>query len=260
MGERRQLGLVVGAGLAIGLVTLILITAVGPSFAGSLTVSSYEAALHDNGTLSEQYTYNVASSGQYRMLFRAWEVPLSLNSTQPYIRVVSMTPAPGTIGYVKDDAGTVTVYGPLATVSSRYQIAALAENNEVGIYNSSYFNAGEYTSQFTYVIYPPLERDATTTHLNLKLAGETHIAYSSVKITIPATGIDQVYVYPPSLHTEKVGDSYVITGSLAANEILAVEMLGTSEGFSRFPGFRTPVDDISCLLYTSPSPRDGLLS
>ena len=65
MGERRQLGLVVGAGLAIGLVTLILITAVGPFFAGSLTVSSYEAALHDNGTLSEQYTYNVASSGQY---------------------------------------------------------------------------------------------------------------------------------------------------------------------------------------------------
>ena len=93
-------------------------------------------------------------------------------------------------------------------------------------------------------INPPLEYDTTTTHLNLKLAGETHIPYRNVKITIPAKGIDQVYAYPPSMQTEKTGDSYVITGSLAANEILAVEMLGPSEGFSQFPGFRTAVDDV----------------
>lgn len=95
MGETRQLGLVVGAGLAIGLITLVLITAIGPLFAGSLTVSSYEAVLSGNGTLSEQYTYNVGSSGEYRMLFRIWEVPLTLNtSAQPYVQLVSMTPAP----------------------------------------------------------------------------------------------------------------------------------------------------------------------
>ena len=84
----------------------------------------------------------------------------------------------------------------------------------------------------------------TTTHLNLKLAGESHIPYREVKITIPARGIDQVYVYPPLMKTEKAGDTWVITGSLAANEILAVEMLGPSEGFSRFPGFRNSVDDV----------------
>ena len=49
---------------------------------------------------------------------------------------------------------------------------------------------------------------------------------------------------PPLMKTEKAGDSYVITGSLAANEILAVEMLGSSEGFSQFPGFRNAVDDV----------------
>ncbi len=56
MEERRQLALVVGAGLAIGLVTLLLVAAVGPLFTESLTVSSYEATLSANGTLSEKYT------------------------------------------------------------------------------------------------------------------------------------------------------------------------------------------------------------
>ena len=100
--------------------------------------------------------------------------------------------------------------------ASRSRIEDLAEYDEVGIYNPSYYNAGKYTSQYTYVINPPLEYDATTTHLNLKFAGETHIPYHNVKITIPARKIDQVYAYPPSLHTQKTGDSYVITGSLAA--------------------------------------------
>ena len=96
MGETRQLAWVVGAGLAIGLVALLLISVIAPLFDGDLTVSSYDAILYEDGTLSEQYTYNVGSSGEYRMLYRIWEVPLTLNtSTEPYIRLVSMTPAPG---------------------------------------------------------------------------------------------------------------------------------------------------------------------
>jgi uncharacterized membrane protein len=136
------------------------------------------------------------------------------------------------------------VYGTSATESSRSTIAGLAEYNEVGIFNPAYYDSGLYTAEYTYVINPPLEYDSTTTHLNLKLAGESHIPYRQVKVTIPARGIDQVYVYPPLMKTEKAGDNYVITGSLAANEILAVEMLGPSDGFSQFPGFRNAVDDV----------------
>ena len=136
-----------GAGLAIGLTTLLLVTAISPLFAGSLTASSYEAVLYGNGTLSEQYTYNVERGGEYRGLYRIWEAPLTLNtSTQPYIQLVSITPAPGTIGYVKDSSGAVAVYGPSATESSRYRIVNLAENNSVGIYNPSYYNAGKHSS------------------------------------------------------------------------------------------------------------------
>ena len=104
-----------GAGLALGLLALLIITFVFPLFDGDLTVSSYDAVLNEDGTLSEHYTYDVGSSGEYRMLYRIWESPLTLNtSTEPYIRLVSMTPAPGTIGYVKEDNGDVTVYGPSA--------------------------------------------------------------------------------------------------------------------------------------------------
>jgi len=236
---------VVGAGLAFGLLALLIITSVSPLFDGDLTVSSYEAVLNKDGTLKEHYTYDVTSSGQYRMLYRIWESPLTLHtSTEPSIRFVSMTPEPGTIGYVRAGNGDVTVYGPSASEVSRNAIEDLAYYNEVGIYNPSYYNAGHYTAEYTYNFNPPLEYDSTTTHLNLKLAGEEHIPYRQIKVTVPARAIDQVYAYPPFLKTEKTGDSYVITGSLAANEILAVEMLGSSEGFSQFPGVRSAVNDV----------------
>ena len=198
MSEIRQLGWVVGAGLVLGLLALFLISFVGPLFDGDLTVSSYEAVLSPDGSLREQYTYDVNAGGQYRMLYRIWEVPVTLNtSSEPYVRLVSMTPAPGTIGYVKDDTGDVTVYGSPDAGSYRGTIENLAEYDEVGIFNPAYYTSGSYTAEYTYVLNPPLEYDSTTTHLNLKLAGALHIPYRQVKITIPASGIDQVYVYPP---------------------------------------------------------------
>ena len=178
MSEIRQLGWVVGAGLVIGLVALSLISFVGPLFDGDLTVSSYEAVLSMDGTLTEQYMYNVNAGGQYRMLFRTWEVPVTLNtSSEPYVRLVSMTPAPGTFGYVKDDTGDVTVYGSPDAGSYRGTIENLAQYDEVGIFNPGYYSSGSYTAGYTYIINPPLEYDSSATHLNLKLAGTSHIPY-----------------------------------------------------------------------------------
>ena len=128
------------------------------------------------------------------------------------------------------------MYGASATESSRSTIEDLAYYDEVGIFNPDYYNSGQYSAEYTYVVNPPLEYDSTTTHLNLKLAGESHIPYRDVKVTLPARGIDQVYVYPPLMKTEKTGDTYVITGSLAANEILAVEMLGSVRWIQPVPG------------------------
>ena len=70
MSETRQLGLVVGAGLALGIIALILVSILPPLFEGDLSVTSYEAVLSNDGALSEQYLYHVGSSGEYRYCSR----------------------------------------------------------------------------------------------------------------------------------------------------------------------------------------------
>ena len=197
--------------------------------------SSYEATLYENGTLQEQYIYQVQYSGKYRMLYRSWEAPLIFaGSTEPYIQFVSIDPPAGSIGYAKDAASAVSITGS-SDPSVKDEIGRLADTSEVGIFNPAYYAAGTYTVQATYVVHPPIEDDGTTAHLNFKFAGSDHIPYNDIRITVPADGVNQIYVYPPTLHTEKTGNTYTITGSAAGNENIAVEMLAGEGGFAQIP-------------------------
>ncbi|MDD5024428.1 MAG: DUF2207 domain-containing protein, partial [Methanoregula sp.] len=246
MGETRQLAGLVIASLVIGLIGLFLVTAVPPLLEGNLVVDSYTATLSGNGTLHESYTYDVRTSGEYRMLYRSWEAPLVFDTgTRSCIQFLSVDPPPGTTGYAKDNSHTTVISGAPEGTSYKSQIAALAEANEVGIYNPSYFSAGKYTVGYTYIVHPPVEYDGVNDHLNLKLAGQSHPAYRHVTITIPAANVEQVYVYPPSLHSEKTGTVYTITGSVGENEIAAVEILATPGGLSGIPGLRSEVSDLA---------------
>ena len=225
---------------------LFLSSLVPPLFEGDLVVSSYQATLYQNGTLHEQYTYNVANSGEYRMLYRSWEAPLvfdSVNSSS--IQLVSIDAPAGTVGYAKDDQGNIFASDPTSSGSLKSQIGSLADTDEIGIFNPDYFAAGTYTVGYTYVVHPPVEYDSLNDHLNLMLAGDNHILYNSVEITVPADNVVQVYVYPPMLNSEKTGDTYVLTGSAAANENVAVEILTTSGGLGQIPGFRDELTGLS---------------
>ena len=208
-------------------------------------MSSYQATLYQNGTLHEQYTYNVANSGEYRMLYRSWEAPLeftSVNSSS--IQLVSIDAPAGTSGMQR----TIReMYSSRVRVirSLKSQVGSLANTDEIGIFDPSYFAAGTYTVGYTYVVHPPVEYDALNDHLNLMLAGESHIPYHSVEITVPADNVVQIYAYPPMLDTEKTGDTYVITGSAAANENVAVEILTTSGGLGQVPGIRDEVPGLA---------------
>ena len=153
-------------------------------------------------------------------------------------------PPDGTVAYAKNDSGGVIVYGDSTRGVSKSAISQLSFSNEVGIFNPDYFNAGPYTVGYTYVLHPPIEYDSASTHLNLKLAGTNHIAYRSMKITIPADNVQQVFVYPPTMSVVKSGDSYLIMGSAAENENVAVEILAGSQGFGQLPGYRTEVADL----------------
>jgi uncharacterized membrane protein len=180
------------------------------------------------------------------MLYRTWEVPLVFDNSpqQPSVHFVSTVPSDSTIGYAKNDQGAVQLTDSVGASESKSLIGNLAQTDEVGIFDPGYFSAGKYPVDYTYIIHPPVEYDTVATHHNLKLAGETHIQYLTIRITIPANNIEQVYAYPPSLTTQKSGTRYIITGSAAANEIVAVEMVGNAQGFSQIKGFRTEGKDI----------------
>ncbi len=246
MSEKRQLGLLVIGGLVLGILGLLVVTVIPPLFAGDLAVDSFEATLAEDGSLQEHYTYDVLSSGQYRMLYRVWEAPLIFdnNPTQPSIEFISMIPPDDTIGYAKDNSGMVRLTGGVGANVSKPKIENLALSNEVGVFNPDYYSAGKYSVDDAYVLHPPIEYDTVSTHLNLKLAGESHIPYRSIRIIVPAKNIEQVYVYPPSLTTQNSETRYIITGSAAANEVIAVEMVGNAQAFSEIKGFRTQTPDI----------------
>ncbi|MDP3563578.1 MAG: DUF2207 domain-containing protein, partial [Methanoregula sp.] len=246
MSEKSQLTALVIGGLILGIIGLLLVTALPPLFQGDLAVDSYDATLAEDGTLQEHYTYDVWSSGQYRMLYRVWEAPLIFDGSpaKSSVQFVSMVPPEGTIGYAKDESGTTRLTGSAGANESLSRIEDLALSNEVGVFNPNYYSAGKYSADYTYMLHPPIEYDAVATHLNLKLAGEDHIPYRAIRITVPAKNIEQVYAYPPSLTVQKSEDRYIITGSAAANEIIAVEMVGNTQGFSQINGFRTEGRDI----------------
>jgi uncharacterized membrane protein len=141
VSETKQLTVLVIAGLILGVIGIILVSIVPPLFEGNLVGDSYEAVLFENGTLTERYTYDVRTSGEYRMLFRFWETPLTFNSgSGPSVQFVSAIPPPGIIGYAKDGKGDVTLIGIPYDNSIHATVSNLAETNEVGIFKPGYFS------------------------------------------------------------------------------------------------------------------------
>jgi uncharacterized membrane protein len=246
VSEIKQLVSLVIATLVLGIVGLVLVTLIPPLFEGDLVVDSYNAVLYENGTLTEQYTYDVKTSGEYRMLYRSWEAPLTLGTSSiPSVQFISAIPPSGTIGYAKDEEGNVVAIGVSEGSPLKATIRNLAETNEVGIFRPEYYNQGKYTVGYTFLIHPPVEYDTTSSHLNLKFAGASHIPYRNVKITIPSGKVEKIYAYPPSLKTEKMGEAIVISGSIAENENLAVEILSNADGFNQIQGYRNKVGNVS---------------
>jgi len=74
---------------------------------GDVAVAEYEATFYLNGTLLERYAYRVDASGKYRMLYRAWDVSLTLEDVSfPSVQVRAVPPmSQGTYVYVKDYNG-----------------------------------------------------------------------------------------------------------------------------------------------------------
>ena len=185
MSELKQIVSLVIISLLVAAGLIFLAGALPGWIEGDLVVSHYDAVLYENGTLAEHYDYDVKNSGQYRMLYRFWEAPLVTTPLgKPSIEFVSLTNPPGTTGYVKDAGSSVTIVGSGGDQDQKGKIKQLAELNEMGAFQPSYFNAGTYTLETVVVVHPPLEYDGLDAHLNLKLV-DRHIPYRDIRIAIP---------------------------------------------------------------------------
>ncbi len=103
MTERQQILILVAITLLVGVLAVAGATALPGLFQGNLDVQHYDAVFFENGTLVERYTYDVHAAGEYRMLFRYWDAPLTFAAIdRPHIEFLGMTAPPGTVGYVKD--------------------------------------------------------------------------------------------------------------------------------------------------------------
>ena len=77
MGETRELLILVVLAFVLGAAAILISAGIPALIEGDLVISRYEATLQDDGTFQETYTYEVKSGGEYRMLYRYWEDPLS---------------------------------------------------------------------------------------------------------------------------------------------------------------------------------------
>lgn len=242
--EKKDLVLLLVISAAIGAGTIGIALIVPPLFEGDLAVAEYRATLHENGTFVEAYTYEVKESGKYRMLYRFWQDPLSIDLLDvPHIRIIDMEKPQGTVGYIRDHAGIVTLHRDDNPSHIRF-IGEKAERNEVGIYNPAYFDRGMYTVSYIFVLHPPIEYDGSDAHLNLRLVDQ-HIPYRFLEIRVPARYAREVYAHPPGLSVVREGGWVVIRGSAAGDEVLGVETLFPVSEMAGLPGFPRYVDDVS---------------
>ena len=252
MNEERYAAIYISLVLLVGIIGLSLtggIPGVKPYIEtginlGEIYVDDYRADIYLNGTLAEQFVYRIVPSGKYRMLYRSWKMPLSTqNLSQPYVEPLKVSPEAGLIPYIKQHNGSVQI------LSSKYghrksEVQSLAELNEAGGYYPSMFASGWYDMNYLFRIHPFLECDQELCHWNLKLADE-HLPYKRVTICIhDPDNLTVQFFTRPEMNFNKVGDSWIITGSSPRNGLLEVEMLLKPEASSQISGFPRQVSDV----------------
>ena len=258
MAEVRQLAKIIAVTVLIGLIGFTIVHYFIPLAAfqppDNVVVKEYQATIYLNGTLVEDYLYDIRVSDRYRMLYRSWKAPVSqIEIDQPYVEVVSVEAPAETVDYIKDHVGNVsapinpsdllqyTEKGLLAHFHS--YIDYLASSNEVGCYKKDYFKAGTYKIRYVFRLHPPIEYDGTLCHLNIKLADE-HLPYQKVTILIENSElVRNVYQHPPSLQIFQ-GSTIEIHGSSARNELLEVELLLESDILEILDGFVSNIPNV----------------
>jgi uncharacterized membrane protein len=210
-----------------------------------LVIAEYKAFFYVDGTLIENYVYEVKASNRFKMLYRFWEAPLSINRlNEPSIQFLNASINNEAFVYLKDFQGVVWLQNSL-NKSLIEEIESSAYLNEIGIFNPEGFKAGKYNVTYAFKIYPSLEHDEEFCHLNLKLASN-HLTYRKVEITLKnANYILKVFPHPPSLKIFEKENEIVFYGSLSKNELLELEILFKNDVLKVMDGFPKKVNNVA---------------
>jgi uncharacterized membrane protein len=254
--EKLQITVLMAAVFIVGLAGLYLMGGI-PGLAreninlGNMYVDDYRADFFLNGTLNEQFRYKMDGSYLNRV-FRPWTYPLSFQKLDsPYVEPSGFVPIPGALSYARNWRGDLLAMDEDGTVVAfpdefRYTpvVNSLAEWDEAGCYNPSYFDAGPEEIGYIFKIHPPLEQDEQHIHWNLLLA-DTHLPYENSTIKVHDSRGDLVQLFTqPKMATKKVGDTWVITGFCPQDEPLRVEMLLKARAVKFIDGFPRNVSDV----------------
>lgn len=251
MDEKFQIAIIFVATLVIGIIAFFvpgLVNTGALDFSGDLIVDSYEVTWNEDGTLTERYVYDVRSSGEYQMLYRFWAAPLfsAVSSKEPYngahIELTDVKLPENTVGYIKTYDGEVYLFNSDSS-SLKAFVSEKAYPNEAGIVDTGYFSRGQYTVEYAYNIYPPIEYDEEASHINLMFTGD-HIPYRNVRIVLNSDKITKVFTHPPGYEVTTADGMTVITGSSPEDQIIEVEMLMTPEAADLVPGYKEYVDGV----------------
>lgn len=249
MSETKQLLILIFLTILVGGSGLVLVNRLPYLTEGDVVIDEYVATLYANGTLIEDYVYDVKVPNQYRMLYRSWDVPLSTRQLDtPYVQFIGASSPDQMIFYAKDFQGSVWL-------DSRYRndsyvfgtVKSLADLNEVGAFNPQRFAARRYNVRYIFEVHPPLEYDETLCHVNLKLAGQ-HLAYHDVMLVIKDPGyVVSVYTRPLFSKEVRGGNEIAFRLSVVKDEPLELEILFRKDIQNVLKGFPRKFDDVKSL-------------
>jgi uncharacterized membrane protein len=249
LAETKQIATLVLLTLLVGVSGLALVSYLPSLMEGDAVVDEYVATLYSNGTLVEDYTYNLKASNQYRMLFRVWDVPLSMGQlNRPYVQFLRGSSSEQLIVYAKDFQGSVWVEDRFKKDQSVLGlVGSLAGLNEVGVLKPDRFAAGRYTVQYVFLLHPPLEYDEDLCHLNLQLASQ-HLTYRNFRLIIEDADYSvATYCRPPPQREVRDGNEITFYGSAAKDELLELEILFKKDVLNLMKGFPRKIDNVKGL-------------
>jgi hypothetical protein len=179
------------------------------------------------------------------MLYRRFNAPLVTRpGTRPDIEFLGMNAPEGTIPYLDDDQGSVSLLNSAVDNGALPAIRQMASRNDVGIYKEGGFLPGTYTVVYQFRFHPPVEFDEFLVHLNIMLMTD-HPAYHRVRILVPVSSVREIYFTPSHLNVTQNNDTVVASGALAENEVLDFEVLLDKGILSKLPEFPSYTKDIA---------------